>query len=156
MSEKHLVCQGAICQCQFGKTPDNLMVLTQKKRFINDSKGSKKLIASHSDIGQTFEKNTFGSCAKLNNGPCKVVVTEWKGSYENVTIEENSGNPLLEDSKAVCAISGTPSIEIIKHGQTAEVSQQNVESVEPEVIAELCPIMTPMEDEENVQLPIII
>lgn len=156
MSEKHLVCQGAICQCQFGKTPDNLMVLTQTKRFINDSKGAKKLIASHSDLGKTFKKNTFGSCAKLNNGPCQVAVTEWKDSYENVTIEENSGNPLLENSKAVCAISGTPSIEIIKHGQTSEVSQQNVDSASPEAIAELCPVLNLEEEEPNFQLPIII
>lgn len=31
MSEVHLVCQGAICKCQFGTVPDTLKVKTQKK-----------------------------------------------------------------------------------------------------------------------------
>ena len=56
MSKKHLVCQGAICQCQFGTTPDTLKVLTQSKQFINDKEGKEKLMATHSDIGMTFEK----------------------------------------------------------------------------------------------------
>lgn len=156
MSEKHLVCQGATCQCQFGKAPDNLKVLTQTKRFVNDAKGAKKLIASNKDLGQTFEKNTFGSCAKLNNGPCQVAVVEWKSFYEKITLAENSGNPLLEDSKAVCAISGSPSIEIIKHGQTAEVTQQNIENAEPEAIAELCPVLNLQDEDEISQLPILL
>ncbi|NRS94105.1 hypothetical protein HNQ03_003205 [Chryseobacterium sp. 16F] len=63
MSEKHLVCQGAICQCNYGTTPDKLKVLTQTKRFINDKEGSTKLMATNMDIGaSTFEKNTFGPC----------------------------------------------------------------------------------------------
>lgn len=139
MSEKHLVCQGATCQCQFGKTPDKLKVLTQTKRFINDNKGAEKLIASHMDIGKTFEKNTFGSCAKMNNNPCQVVVTEWKGFYDQVTIVENNGNPLLEDSKATCPVGAPDCIAITFHGQTAEVSQQNVENGDDQVLAQLLP-----------------
>lgn len=56
MSEKHLVCQGATCQCKFGTTPDKLTVKTQSKRYINEKDGSKKLMATHVDIGPTFEK----------------------------------------------------------------------------------------------------
>lgn len=33
MSEKHLVCQGAVCRCDFGTTTDKLMVKTQ----VNDT-----------------------------------------------------------------------------------------------------------------------
>lgn len=139
MSEKHLVCQGAICKCQFGTAPDKLMVKTQSKRYINDKEGSDKLMATHVDIGATFEKNTFGSCAKMNNNPCTPTVTKWDGYYEKITVEDNGGNALLEDSKATCAISGTPSIEIIFHGQTAEPNQQNVDNVRPEVAAQLLP-----------------
>jgi len=65
MSQKHLVCQGALCKCNFGTAPDTLKVKTQSKRYINDAKGSTKLMATDKDIGKTFEKNTFGSCAKL-------------------------------------------------------------------------------------------
>ena len=31
MADKHLVCQGALCKCQYGTTPDTLKVLSQKK-----------------------------------------------------------------------------------------------------------------------------
>lgn len=140
MSEKHLVCQGATCQCQFGKTPDKLKVLTQTKRFLNDSDGAKKLIATHMDLGKTFEKNTFGSCAKMNNNPCQVVVSEWKGFYDKVKLEENIGNPLLEDSKATCPIGAPDCISIINHGQTAEISQQNIENGEEESLKLLLPL----------------
>lgn len=140
MSEKHLVCQGAICKCQFGTVPDKLMVKTQSKRYINDKDGSQKLMATHVDIGTTFEKNTFGSCAKMNNSPCTPTVTKWDGYYENITVEDNNGKALLEDSKATCAISGSPSIEIIFHGQTSEPNQQNVENARPEVVAQLLPV----------------
>ncbi len=64
MSEKHLVCQGAICKCNFGTTPDKLKVNTQSRRYINDKDGKQKLTATHVDIGSTFEKNTFGNCSK--------------------------------------------------------------------------------------------
>lgn len=139
MSEKHLVCQGATCQCQFGKAPDKLKVLTQTKRYTNDGKGAEKLIASHMDIGKTFEKNTFGSCSKMNNNPCQVVVSEWKDFYENVKISENNGNPLLEDSKATCPVGAPDCISIIFHGQTAEISQQNIDNADKQVIAQMLP-----------------
>lgn len=56
MSEKHLVCQGALCMCNFGTAPDKLKVKTQSKRYINDKDGADKLMATHMDIGKTFEK----------------------------------------------------------------------------------------------------
>ncbi|MFI8606057.1 DUF4280 domain-containing protein [Cellulophaga baltica] len=135
MSQKHLVCQGAICKCQFGVTPDNLKVLTQQKIYINDDKSSKKLVASTMDLGLTFEKNTFGTCAKMGSPPppCVPNIIQWDGFYDKVTLP-NRGNPLLEDSKGTCAIAGTPCIEILFHGQVAEPSQQNVENTDDEVI----------------------
>jgi hypothetical protein len=57
MSAKHIVCDGAICQCNFGAAPDKLKVKSQKKEYINDKDGSKKYIATNQDIGSTvFEK----------------------------------------------------------------------------------------------------
>lgn len=141
MSEKHLVCQGAICRCNFGTTPDELKVLTQSKRYINDKDGSQKLIATHMDIGKTFEKNTFGNCAKLNNNPCQVVVTQWSGFYEKIILQDNSGKVLLEDSKATCPIGSPDCITILNHGQTAEASKKNVENADEEVLAELVPFV---------------
>lgn len=141
MSEKHLVCQGALCRCNFGTTPDKLKVLTQSKRFINDKEGSQKLMATHMDIGKTFEKNTFGTCAKLNNNACQVVVTQWSGFYEKITLQDNNGKALLEDSKATCPIGSPDCITIINHGQTVEASAKNVENADKEVLAELFPFV---------------
>ena len=147
MSEKHLVCQGALCRCNFGTAPDKLKVLTQSQRYINDKSGSQKLMATSKDIGKTFEKNMFGNCSKLNNNPCQVSVTQWSGFYKKITLEENGGNALLEDSKATCPIGSPDCITIINHGQTAEVSKQNVKNADKEVLAELFPFMDLTEDE---------
>lgn len=139
MSEKHLVCQGAVCRCNFGTAPDKLKVLTQTQRYINDKEGSKKLMATNKDIGKTFEKNLFGNCSKLNNNPCQVNVTQWSGFYKKITLEENNGNALLEDSKATCPIGSPDCISIVNHGQTAEVSQKNVKNADKQVLMELFP-----------------
>lgn len=141
MSEKHLVCQGALCRCNFGTAPDKLKVLTQSQRYINDKEGGQKLIATNKDIGKTFEKNMFGNCAKLNNNPCQVTVTEWKGFYKKITLEENQGNALLEDSTATCPVGAPDCISIINHGQTAEVSQKSVKNANEEVLAEFFPFV---------------
>ena len=136
MSQKHLVCQGAICQCQCGNAPDKLKVLTQTKAFINEEEPQEKLVATTADVGATFEKNTFGLCQMqpLPGGgykPCQAMVTQWSGAYENVTYEENNGHPLLEDSKATCPIGGKDCISIINHGQVAEITNRNLHSADP-------------------------
>ena len=136
MSQKHLVCQGATCQCQFGNAPDKLKVLTQTKAFINEEEPQEKLVATTADVGATFEKNTFGLCQMqpLPGGgykPCQAMVTQWSGAYENVTYEENNGHPLLEDSKATCPIGGKDCISSINHGQVAEITNRNLHSADP-------------------------
>lgn len=151
MSEKHLVCQGAVCQCIFGTTPDTLKVKTQKKHFINDLEGEEKLIATDQDLGKTLENNTFGSCAKLNNNPCQAMITEWSGFYDKVTLEANGGHPLLEDSKATCPIGGKDCISITHHGQNCEVGSQSLNNARPEVLTELCPFFDFTDTEESEQ-----
>jgi hypothetical protein len=143
MAEKYFVVHGATCVCKFSEAPqtDKLTVKTQTKHFGNDKEGSKKLIATHKDIGQTLEKNTFGKCKlqPTSSGflPCQAVIQQWSGIYDKVTYEENKGNPLLHDSKATCPIGGPDCISIQKHGQKAEVSQQNQKNAKPEVLAQL-------------------
>ncbi len=141
MSQKYLVCQGATCKCNFGTTPDKLKVLTQNRHYINDKDGKEKLTATHKDIGKTFEKNTFGSCSKMNNNPCQAVVTEWNGYYEKITLEDNDGKALLEDSKATCPIGSKDCINIIKHGQTVEIGKQNLKNTNPTKIHIFNPLM---------------
>lgn len=136
--EKHLVVQGAACMCDFGTIPDNLMVLTHNREYANDKDSAKKLIASTKDIGLTFQKNTFGPCAKQLKKPCTAVITEWINVYEKVTLT-NGGKILLEDSKATCPIGGSGCIRIVQHGQTAEVSSQHLKKADPKVQRALNP-----------------
>lgn len=143
MAEKHIVVQGALCKCQFGQTPDKLKVLSHQKEYANDRAASKKLIVTTKEVGAaTFEKNTFGSCTKMGSPPppCKVMVTEWQNFYDKVQLS-NRGYIILEDSKAVCAIAGTPCIEIIDHGQRAEASQQNFKNANQDVQQQINPLI---------------
>ncbi|MFK7059780.1 DUF4280 domain-containing protein [Flavobacterium oreochromis] len=143
MAEKHVVVQGAVCKCQFGQTTDKIKVLSHQKEYANDKDGTKKLIVSTKEIGgATLEKNTFGNCPKMGNPPppCKPVITEWKDFYKKVTLS-NGGNIILENSKAVCAIAGSPCIEIIDHGQRTEASQQNFKNANKDVIRQINPLI---------------
>lgn len=148
MSEKHLVCHGALCQCNYGTAPDKLMVKTHQKEYINDADGTEKLIATDKDIAKTFEKNNFGSCSKLNNNACQVSVTEWKGFYEKTTLE-HGGKILLEDSKAACAIGGPDSIKITFHGQVTQTSGSNVSNTKPETMEAINPMVAASEMKED-------
>tara|TARA_R110001583_G_scaffold19513_3_gene76343 strand:+ start:299 stop:769 length:471 start_codon:yes stop_codon:yes gene_type:complete len=155
MSQKHLVCQGAICKCQFGTAPDNLKVLTQSKIYINDDKSSDKLVASTMELGPTFEKNTFGTCSKMGSPPppCVPNIIQWDGFYDKVTLP-NKGNPLLEDSKGTCAIAGTPCVEILFHGQVAEPSKTNEDTADEEILLMINPIGSLSEEELPLNIPI--
>ncbi len=144
MAEKHVVVQGAVCQCKFSVEPktDKLKVKTQSKNYANDKDGNEKLIASDKDIGQTMEKNTFGKCKKQPTGsdylPCQINITKWSGFYEKIILI-NQGKALLEDSKATCPMGAPDCITIKDHGQTSEVTNKNVENSKPEVLSEILP-----------------
>eukprot|EP01133_Synstelium_polycarpum_P004750 gene4750-5537_t len=133
-----------MCKCNFGTSPDYLKVHTQQHEYANDKEGSLKYIASTKDIGSTLQQNSFGSCAKQKNNPCMAVITEWKGPYEHMTLE-NGGKVLLEDSTATCPIGGSGCIKIVKHGQTAEPGSQNFKNAEPKVSKTLNPAVDPRE-----------
>jgi hypothetical protein len=141
MSEKFVVVQGAICKCQFGKTTDKIKVLSHEKEYANDKDGTKKLIVTTKEIGaQTFDNNTFGSCSKMNESRCTPMVKEWQDFYKDVLLS-NGGNIIVEDSKAVCSIAGTPCIEITNHGQITEASKQNFKNTNKEVHNQLNPMV---------------
>jgi hypothetical protein len=139
-----MVCNGAICMCNFGASPDKLVVKSHNKEYINDRPGSKKLIASTKELGATFEKNTFGPCQKQPIGsgfkPCQAVVTAWSNYYEEVTLA-NKGNILLEDSKAACPIGGKDCIKIIFHGQVLAPTKDVVKKTTAQVITLLNPLL---------------
>ncbi|WP_282057200.1 DUF4280 domain-containing protein [Maribacter luteus] len=142
--DKYLVCQGAMCQCQQGFAPDLFKVLSQSKFYINDQSGSSKLIGSTMDLGIPFEAGTFGQCKMQPMGssfkPCQIIITQWEGFYENVELT-NGGQILLEDSKAICPIGGSPCISILFHGQTNEQSI-NATTENEEVAEQINPLVS--------------
>lgn len=148
MSEKHVVVHGATCKCKFSVNPqtDILLVKSHSKHFANDKGADKKLIASTKELEQTLQKNTFGKCKKQPAGndylPCKAVITKWSGFYEKVTLS-NQGQILLEDSKATCPIGGSDCIDITKHGQKAELSKQQMQKTDRDVLKQINPLLNP-------------
>lgn len=147
MSEIPVAVEGAVCQCQYGNIPDKIKVLSHKKEFANDG----KLIVSTMEIGAaTLEKNCFGKCPLMGtpSPPCKPVITEWQDYYDAVQLS-NGGCIVLETSKAVCAISGTPCIEITNNGQIEEPCEQNFDNVNDEVQSQLNPLV----DVNEMRLP---
>ncbi|OEK09425.1 hypothetical protein A8C32_11955 [Flavivirga aquatica] len=151
---KAIVCQEAECECQNGTMPDKIVSISQHKQYVNDTEGEKKMIVSTLDIGQPFEKKTFGQC-KLQPTlggykPCQPMVTEWQGFYEKVTLD-NGGNPILENSKATCAIAGAPCVSITFHGQTAEATQEHEAAADEEVMAQINPLASDDAVKEDVK-----
>lgn len=153
MSEKNIVCHGAICLCNFGAAPDKLTVKSHKKEYINDKDGSKKMIATDKEIGAaTFEKNTFGPCQKQPTPggykPCQIIVTKWSGFYKNVTLL-NEGKILVESSKATCPIGGTDCIKITFHGQVNQPAPSQAKKENKTVMSILNPLvdMSAFDDE---------
>ncbi len=137
-----LVCAGATCKCQFGDKEATLEVTTSPDHYVNDSNGESKLTASTKDIGTPFKEKTFGKCSKQGNPPppCKPDITKWEGFYDKVTLK-NGGKILLDSSKAICSISGAPSIEITYHGQNQETTSEDVAEIESEEMNIINPMM---------------
>lgn len=151
MSKKYIVVKGAKCECQFGDSPDELMILSHSKYFANDQEGSEKLIATTMELGgATFKKNTFGQCKLQPTGssykPCQIVVSKWDGFYENAELG-NGGQMLLEDSKATCPIAGSPCISITDHGQSGEGSADDMKDANEDVHQQLNPVVNVAEVE---------
>ncbi len=157
MAEKHVVVQGATCQCKHSVAPqtDKLKVKSQSKHYANDGEGNDKLIATTMEIGQTMEKNTFGNCKLQPTGnsylPCQTIVAQWSGMYKKVAFE-NKSNPLLEDSKATCPIGGPDCITITDHGQKAQLTKQNQKNADDKVMAILYPFGDLKAEVKEVQL----
>ena len=161
MSKKTVVVHGATCECNFSVEPktDILQVKSQSKHFANDKNADKKLIASTKDIGQTLKANTFGKCKKQPTGsdylPCKAVITEWSGFYNNITLS-NQGKILIEDSKATCPIGGTDCIVIKHHGQKIELTKQHVRNADPMIchlinpLVNMYDLLEELEDEDSI------
>ncbi|MEC5148206.1 PAAR-like protein [Chitinophaga sp. 212800010-3] len=118
MADKHIVVQGALCQCSFGSV-SNKLVVSGASEYINDHSGNLKPVASTNTTGNPFLPGAFGSCS-FSRSTCMPSIIKWS-STGNVILSDN-GKVLLENSTAVCAVSGAATISILFHGQTASLS----------------------------------
>ncbi len=149
---KAIVCQEAEVECMHGDMPDKIVSVTTNNQYVNDPDGAKKMIVTTMDIGQPFEKKTFGQC-KLQPTiagfkPCQPQIQEWQDFYEKVTLDDG-GNPILEDSKAICPIAGAPCIRIKFHGQSAGMSDSAEEEADEEVQNQINPLASNDDEEEE-------
>lgn len=143
------ICNGAMCQCEFGSIPSSFKVISQAVTFLNDKDGADKLAASTKDIGNPFE-TPFGSCGKNNNSPCVPVVTEWKDPYKGVRLA-NEGHIITEKSKGVCSAAGKDCITFMTSGQTQEASQQDVQETPSEQATALAPVLSGAQLQQIIQ-----
>lgn len=146
MADKHFVVQGAICKCSFGDTSSQLQVTTATE-YINDYSGTTKAVASTKETGHPFLPPTFGMC-KLSHNTCIPAITKWLDYSSNITLS-NNGQILTEDSKAVCAVSGSPCISIRHHGQTVTVdtlSGQETSNESTSALNPLVPVKAPVQE----------
>lgn len=156
MSGKHAVVQGATLKCKFSETPqtDTLKVKSQSKHFANDKDVEKKLIATTKELGQTLEKNTFGNCKLQPTGssykPCQAIINQWSCFYEKITLS-NQGKILVEDSKGTCPIGGADCISVVKHGQEAEPSKQNVKNAKELLSNQINPLVDIVELKKSLE-----
>lgn len=148
----HIVCDGALCQCKNGFTPDKLKVLSMPNEFVNDEKGTKKLVASTMDIGIPLEKGTFGQCKLQPSSsgylPCIPSITSWQDFYDKVTLS-NNGQVLVEGSKGICAIAGSPCVEFMMHGQQPSVSATEANETDETIQSQLNPLVNPKRIDNN-------
>jgi len=151
MSET-IVCQGAICTCKNGFTPDTFTVISKHKEYVNETEGSQKMIGTTMDLGQPFQAKTFGQCKLQPSGssylPCVPNIIEWDGFYDKLTLS-NQGKILTEKSKAICAIAGAPCVEFTFHGQVGAPTQAQANQVNEEVHSQLNPLASPIDEPEK-------
>ncbi|MFY0252679.1 PAAR-like protein [Chitinophaga sp. 30R24] len=131
MADQHFVVHGALCKCNFGNINNRLQVANPHE-YMNDHIGSRKQVAGTNEIGNPFLPGGFGYCTLLHSA-CTPTVVQWQTYLPNITL--SSGSKILtEDSTAICAIAGSPCIQILQHGQQPAYSG-NITSHDPEEVA---------------------
>ncbi|WP_440122598.1 DUF4280 domain-containing protein [Tenacibaculum sp. Ill] len=158
MSDVAVICNGAMCKCAHGFTPDTFAVVSTHKHYINESSGSQKMVGSTMDIGQPFEAKTFGQCKLQPSGssylPCMPSIIQWQDFYEKVTLS-NQGKILTEKSKAICAIAGAPCVEFTFHGQVGAPTESQAAQTNTAVHSQMNPLANPkqaIEDTDDTDL----
>ncbi|WP_317048028.1 PAAR-like protein [Flavobacterium sp. HTF] len=78
------------------------------------------------------------------------MINQWSCFYEKITLS-NQGKILVEDSKGTCPISGADCISVVKHGQEAEPSKQNVKNAKELLSNQINPLVDIVELKKSLE-----
>ena len=124
----YLVCKGAFCKCNLGSSPFvRLQITTHGKYYLNDMQGNEKLVATVKD--NTFPAPLFGSCSSNNGKPCNYTPEKiWEINAGDEHPQAGGNKILTTNGKITCpAKPGGGTITIVMHGQSQNVSEDDVE-----------------------------
>lgn len=136
---KHFVIQKGKAICDKGNSFPNFKVTTHQKHYWNNLSGNADYLAVTEDDLQ-FNPATFpfGNCSLKNGQPCSFSpLGKWTNPYEKVKVMDKSC--LTEISELQCATGGK--IKVMKHGQTVEISRQNLKNANPVMISIMNPLI---------------
>ena len=132
---KYYIVDGAICTCKFGVAPGMLKVDSQQKLILNVGKKT----ATTNELQNTFYPPGFGTCKfGWPPRPCAPMITQWLNPYQGMRLPSGAF-PLMPDSKGVCAVSGTPCVEIVNHGQMEIPGVSHAKNATAEHLCDLDP-----------------
>lgn len=158
MSEKYVVCEGATVYCSLSvvnNSPATAVPLTVTSQTLAVANGEKK-VATNKD--NSVVNMNFGLCNDPKSSippPCMANVI-WSKVYENATLTEVELKMLLENSEADCLTCPGGKIKIAFHGQVASISSDMMGDASPDIMAEMNPLVTPLEPMLREDIPITI
>ncbi len=134
----HFVIQKGKAKCNKGSSFPSFKVTSHSHHYWNDGGGNAgNLAVTEDDVQFTPASSPFGSCKLKKNDPCSFSpVGKWTNTYDKTTILGKKC--VIESSKLQCAVGGK--ISVMSHGQSASVSQSNVQTADPDVQQELDPL----------------
>lgn len=134
---KHFVIQKGKAMCDKGTSFPNFKVTSHQKHYWNDADGKDDYLAvTEDDLQFNPVAVPFGNCSVKNGQPCSFAPAgKWQKPYNKVKVIEKSC--LTEISELQCAIGGK--ITVMNHGQTVEISKQNLKNADPFIMNEINP-----------------
>lgn len=126
---KHFIIQKGKAMCDKGTKFPNFKVSSHQKHYWNDEEGQADYLAvTEDDVMFNPPAVPFGNCSVKNGNPCAFAPSgKWTKTYDKVKVMGKSC--LTEISQLMCATGGK--ITVIQHGQTSELSKQNIKNADP-------------------------
>lgn len=134
---KHFVIQKGKAICDKGTSFPNFKVTSHQKHYWNDTDGTEDYLdVTEDDVQFNPIAIPFGNCSLKNGQPCSFTSAgKWQKPYEKVKVMGKSC--LTEISELQCSIGGK--IKVLNHGQTAEITKQNLKNADAELLSHIIP-----------------